>query len=420
MVFVVDKHKKPLMPCSEKRARKMLEKKRAVVHKMYPFTIRLKDRTQEESKLQPLQMKIDPGAKTTGLALLRENDAVMLGELEHKTTIKDKLEKRRSLRKKRRNRKTRYRQKRFDNRKREKGWLAPSLKARVEQTAHLVDKFKKLVPLAGISVEHVKFDTQLMQNPEVKGVEYQQGELKGYEVREYLLEKFGRKCAYCGKENVPLEIEHIVPRSRGGSNRVDNLTIACHECNQKKGNKTAKEFGYPNIQKQVKQSLKAASYVNSTRWKLYEILKLNGVPVECGSGALTKMNRIRHKLPKEHYFDAVCVGWSTPENINIKTKYIQQFKYMGRGKRQMCQPNKYGFPKNHRKRKKNYFGYFTGDIVRAYKPKGKNAGKLVGRVTIKAKAHGFKVDGKQCHVKYIKRLYQRNDGWQYKLTYKLV
>jgi len=159
MVFVLDKHKKPLMPCSEKRARQMLEKQRAVIHKMFPFTIRLKDRTQEESKLQDIRLKLDPGAKTTGVAILTNENVILLGELQHKTTIKKNLESRRALRRGRRNRKTRYRKPRFLNRKRNKGWLPPSLDARVEQTLHLVEKFKKLIPITSISSEHVKFDT---------------------------------------------------------------------------------------------------------------------------------------------------------------------------------------------------------------------------------------------------------------------
>jgi len=104
----------------------------------------------------------------------------------------------------------------------------------------LVNKLKKILPITKVIVEVAQFDTQKMQNPEIEGVEYQQGTLQGYNVKNYLLEKFNRKCVYCGKKNVPLEVEHIIPKSRGGSNRVDNLTISCHNCNQEKDNQTAK------------------------------------------------------------------------------------------------------------------------------------------------------------------------------------
>ena len=217
-VFVLDKRKKPLMPCSEKRARLLLQRGRAVVHKLEPFTIRLKDRTQETSNIQPQILKLDPGSKTTGFSIIRRQEkdiVVVLGELHHKQGIKESLESRRSFRRNRRNRKTRYRKARFQNRKRNKGWLPPSLEARVNQTLNVVKKVMKLTPISSISSEWTKFDTQKLQNPEISGVEYQQGELQGYEVREYLLEKFGRKCAYCEAKDVPLEVEHFIAKSKG-------------------------------------------------------------------------------------------------------------------------------------------------------------------------------------------------------------
>src|SRR5690606_23696761 len=137
-----------------------------------------------------------------------------------------------------------------------------------------------------------------MQNAEISGIEYQQGELFGYEVREYLLEKWGRKCAYCGKTDVPLEIEHIIPKSRGGSNRVSNLTLSCKLCNQKKGTMTAAEFGFPEGRAQAKKALRDAAMINATRWALFNKLKKIGLPVECGTGARTKEQRIEHGLPK--------------------------------------------------------------------------------------------------------------------------
>ena len=92
------------------------------------------------------------------------------------------------------------------------------------------------------------------------------GNLQGYEVREYLLEKFNRTCVYCGIKDVPLEVEHIVPKSRGGVDSIGNLTIACNKCNQSKGTLTAKEFGHPKVQDLAKKPLKDTAAVNATRW----------------------------------------------------------------------------------------------------------------------------------------------------------
>ena len=163
----------------------------------------------------------------------------------------------------------------------------------------------------------VKFDTQAIQNPEISGIEYQQGMLAGYELREYLLEKWQRRCAYCKKTNVPLQIEHLTPRARGGSDRVSNLTLACGPCNQKKGTQTAAEFGFPDLQAQAKVPLKDAAAVNSTRWTLYERLKATGLPVETGTGGGTKWNRTERHLPNAHWLDAACVGASTPQVLHV-------------------------------------------------------------------------------------------------------
>lgn len=446
MVFVLDKHKKPLMPCSEKRARQLLEQKRAVIHKMYPFTIRLKDRTREESYLQPLRLKIDPGSKTTGIAVLNEEDvavgkAVFLAEIHHKPGIKDKLDTRRALRRGRRTRKLRYREARFLNRKRGKGWLPPSLTARVNQTMSAVNKLQKSLPITAISTEHIKFDTQLMQNPNISGVEYQQGELFGYEVKEYLLEKFCRECAYCNKKDVPLEVEHVVPKNPNkglkGTDRISNLTIACEPCNKHKDNlqpeewleklqKSNKEIdklrakNLPKVMKMLKQPLKDAAMMNATRWALLNRLKETGLPIECGTGARTKYNRTQKNLPKTHYYDACCVA-NTPESLAIQSSYVQLWSATGRGTRKMCNVDKYGFPKSHRTRQKKHFGFQTGDMVKANIPKGKYEGVYLGRVAVRKNGY-FDVkgtDGKRlCQGvshKYC-QLIQRADGWQYEKT----
>jgi len=278
------------------------------------------------------------------------------------------LASRRSLRRGRRTRKTRYRQARFLNRKRNQGWLPPSLESRVLNVNSWVNRLRRLAPVSSISLELVKFDTQKLQNPEVSGVEYQQGELLGYEVREYLLEKWGRKCAYCKTANVPLQIEHIVPKIRGGTNRVSNLTLACESCNQAKGNLTAAEFGHPGIQSQARMPLKDAAAVNATRWALFNQLKGLGLPVEMGSGGRTKFNRVRQGYPKAHWIDAACVGESGSK-INIPSWAIPvQIKAVGHGSRQRCGTDKYGFPVRHAPKAKSFMGYQTGDIVQANIP----------------------------------------------------
>ncbi|MHB8226695.1 RNA-guided endonuclease IscB [Acidithiobacillus sp.] len=448
-VFVLDKRKKPLMPCLEKRARILLERGRARVHRMVPFTIRLVDRLQADSVLQPLRLKLDPGSKTTGLALVREKETVdsttgevlrtltilMLLELKHRGhAIRDALTSRRAFRRRRRGN-LRYRPARFDNRTREAGWLAPSLQHRVDTVMAWVERLMRWAPVTALSQELVRFDTQAMQNPEISGTEYQQGMLLGYEIREYLLEKWGRECVYCGAEHTPLEIDHIHPRSKGGSDRVSNLAIACHDCNQRKGNMPVEQFlaKHPErvrkILAQAKAPLKDAAAVNSTRWALFQRLKATNLPVEVASGGRTKYNRYRLQVPKEHCLDAVCVGhvdaiknWPLQGAIQ---QPVLSIKATGRGSYQRTRLTKHGFPRGYLTRSKSAFGFQTGDMVKAIvttlagrKP-GKKAGIYLGRVAIRASG-SFNIQTATGLVQGIHHrfctLIQRADGYGYSWT----
>ncbi len=218
-VLVLDFNHQPLMPCHPARARQLLSQGHAAVWRRFPFTIVLKQPT--TSHTQPLRLKVDPGSRTSGLAVVatyqRGLVCVFAAELQHRgLAIKEALYKRRGVRRSRRHRHTRYRKPRFLNRKRRKGWLAPSLESRVQNVVQWVKRLRRWMPLTDLSMESVRFDLQRLENPEIEGVEYQQGTLFGYEVREYLLEKWGRKCFYCEATEVPLQIDHIMPRSKGG------------------------------------------------------------------------------------------------------------------------------------------------------------------------------------------------------------
>lgn len=392
-VFVLDRYGKPVMPCTEKRARLLLERGRARVHRVLPFAIRLIDCTIDSCALQPLRLKLDPGSKITGMALVREKDdgvAVLnLFELIHRgRQISEALTARRNMRRTRRGRKTRYRAPRFLNRKKSAGWLAPSLQHRVETTVAWVKRICCWAPVTALSTELVRFDMQAMENPDIEGVDYQQGTLAGYELREYLLEKWGRKCIYCDKENVPLQVEHIHARANGGSNRSSNLGLACQPCNQKKAAKDIRDFlkkepaRLERILLQVKRPLRDAAAVNTTRWALLNSLKSMGLPVEAASGGRTKYNRIRLGVPKTHALDAVCVG--KMESVAGWTRPTLAIRAAGRGSYQRTRTDKYGLPRGFLMRQKSVRGFQTGDMVRASVPSGKKAGTYAGRVAVRA------------------------------------
>ena len=391
-VFVLDTNKTPLVPCHEAKARILLDAGKAAIFRMHPFTIILK-RAVENPQVPALRVKLDPGSKTTGIAVVDDQTGkiVFAAELSHRGhTIKERLDSRRAIRRSRRNRKTRYRKARWQNRRRKEGWLAPSLQSRIANILTWVARLSRLCRVTNISMELVKFDMQLMENAEISGVEYQQGTLAGYEVREYLLQKWGHKCTYCQKENVQLQIEHIVPRAKLGTNRISNLCLACEKCNKAKGTKDIKDWlsKKPDLLKkilaQAKAPLKDAAAVNATRWELFRRLQGFGFPIECGSGGLTKFNRTTRELPKTHWLDAACVGKSTPATINAKGVRPLLIKACGHGCRQMCRMDKYGFVRTSAKESKFVQGFQTGDIVKAVVTSGKKVGTYTGRVAVRA------------------------------------
>jgi 5-methylcytosine-specific restriction endonuclease McrA len=390
-VFVVDTNKKPLTPVHPGEARFLLTRGKAAVLKRYSFTIVLK-REGEIQGGQPLRVKLDPGSRTTGIAVVNETTGkvVFAAELIHRgQAVKNALNDRRAIRRGRRARHTRYRKPRFNNRRRHKGWLAPSLESRVCNVLTWVKRLMRLCPIEAISMELVRFDMQAMEQPDIEGCQYQQGTLAGYELREYLLEKWGRQCAYCAKENRPLQVEHIVPRAKGGSNRASNLTLACEQCNLAKGTQDISVFlkkkpdVLTRILHQAKTPLKDAAAVNSTRWRLFECVQTLGLPVECGSGGRTKFNRIIRNLEKAHWVDAACVGTRTPTELDIQGIVPLRIKATGQGSRQMCRMDRYGFPRTSPKQAKRVKGFQTGDIVRAVVRRGVKVGTYVGKVAVR-------------------------------------
>lgn len=268
----------------------------------------------------------------------------------------------------------------------------------------------------------MRFDTQKLQNPEISGVEYQQGTLYGYEIREYLLEKWGRACVYCGKRNAKLEIDHIVPRSCRGTNNVSNLTITCRECNQKKSNQSLKDFlgdkekSFTWITRFSRIPLRDASAINSTRIAIGERLKAIGLPVTSYSGGQTKYNRCMQGYEKEHWIDAACVGKSGEHVTLSEVDAILEIQAIGRGSRQMCKVDRFGFPRTSPKRQKRVFGFQTGDMVRAIVTSGKKTGTYKGKVAIRStgnfniKTPEHTVEG--INAKFCSLLHQL-DGYQY-------
>jgi 5-methylcytosine-specific restriction endonuclease McrA len=350
--------RQPLMPTTQHIGKRLLKEGKAHVVQRCPFTIQLDYATGEAT--QPIKLGVDPGYMKIGFSATTDTLELISGTLSVRKDVSNKLAEKRRYRSTRRGR-LRYRPTRFDNRTRPEGWLAPSTQHRHDSHIRLVEKLETLLPISFRKVEAHNFDTQKMQHPEVTGVAYQQGTLQGYEIKEYLLEKWGRTCAYCGKTGVPLEVDHIVPKSRGGTDRVSNLTIACRNCNLKKGDQTAEEFGYPHLQKQAKESLKAPACLNNIRWKLVEQLD-----AEYTYGYITKYQRNKLGLEKSHVNDAFVIAGGTTQERCRPYEVIQ----IRRNNRSL-QKNRKGFKPSIRRQKYQLQPY---DLVkynnRIYRAKG--------------------------------------------------
>lgn len=336
------------MPCSPAKAGHLLKEGKAIILMREPPIIQLNYLS--EAKVQNITLGIDPGYKFVGYSAISDRQEIISGEMELRTDISKLLKEKRMYRRGRRN-KLWYRPPRFDNRVKDKGWLPPSLQHKKDSIINLIEKLKEILPIKDIIIEVAKFDTQKMQNPGINGIEYQQGELQGYEIREYLLEKWKRRCAYCGTKTGRLEIDHIVPKSKGGTDKVSNLTLSCLKCNQKKGNKTATEFGYPEIQKKAKESLKATAFMNILRWQL-----VNGLGCGWTYGYITRWRREKLGLSKSHANDAFVIAGG-----HRQTR-ISPFEGKQLRRNNRClQINRKGFKPSIRRTR---YEYQPGDLVR--------------------------------------------------------
>lgn len=423
MVFVLDKSKKPLDMITNAEARILLRNKQAVIDKVYPFTIRLKDNSCV-SKERAYTVKLDPGSKHTGIAITDDtNTVVMLAEIEHRGhIIKKSLDSRRVIRRCRRQRKTRYREARFLNRTKPKGWLAPSVKSRADNVINFIRKYKKLINIDKVMIENVSFDVaQMSSDTKLWSNDYQGGNLYQKELRSFIFSRSNNKCVYCGAKAE--EIDHVIARSNGGTNSTYNLVASCRACNEKKSNLSLKAFGklmhkdYSHLE--PKKLPKDAAIVQSAR--NYMIKEITNIIPDTKSyeAWLTKYNRDELGLPKEHYYDALSVG-KIPNNFNFVTDNVLVISAKGRGSRQMCSMDRYGFPRTSAKASKSVKGFQTGDIVKAIVTRGSKQGEYLGKVAVRTNGY-FNIQTKNQVIQGIGYKYchliQRGDGYSY--NYKL-
>lgn len=322
MVYVLNQDGQPIMPTSNHaKVRILLKEGKAKVVYRCPFTIQLMyDST---NYTQEVSLGIDAGSKHIGVSATTKDMVLYEADVELRNDIVDSLSIRRQNRRTRRNRKTRYRKPRFLNRvkSKKKGWLAPSVKQKVETHLAVIRKVHQLLPITKIIVEVASFDIQKIKNPEIREIEYQQGEQLGFwNVREYVLFRDGHQCQCCkgkSKDKI-LNVHHIESRKTGG-NAPNNLITLCETCH------TGYHKGTVKLPKTIHRgmSFRDAAFMGIMRWGVYDKLKEIYPNVSLTYGYLTKNIRIANSLPKEHYIDARCIS-GNPKAVSNGEVFYQK------------------------------------------------------------------------------------------------
>ena len=370
MVYVLNKNGIPLMPTKRHgKVRRMLKNGQAKVVKKCPFTIQLLYDTTNYT--QQINLGIDAGSKHIGVCVATEKEELYSADIELRKDIAELLSTRRENRRTRRNRKTRYRKARFNNRKKEDGWLAPSIKQKIQCHLQVVENVYKILPVTKIIVETASFDIQKIKNPHIQGEEYQQGEQLGFwNIREYVLFRDNHVCQCCkgkSKDNI-LNVHHIESRKTGGD-APDNLITLCETCHSGYHKKTV------DLPETIHRgmSFKDAAFMGIMRWSFYGELKKKYPDVSMTYGYITKNTRTSRHLPKYHYIDARCIA-GNPDAAPLGYYFYQ--------KKIRChnrQIHKVNFLKGGRK-KRNQASYLIKGFRLFDKVKyGKETGFIFGR-----------------------------------------
>ena len=327
IVYVISVEGRPLMPCSQTKARKLLKNQRAKVVKLYPFTIKLNFIC--ENQVQDVTLGIDSGYQNIGFSCVSKKQELISGTLILDSKTSSRLKERSMYRRGRRSRHHWYRESRFLNRTKKEKWLPPSIQRRYNTHLSLINRLKTILPISEVIIETGKFDIQKIMNLEIEGIGYQQGNMFEYQnIRSYLMAREHGLCQLCKKDfkDKPSHIHHCKQKNEQGSNSVKNLAILHKECHvelHKKGLKL-------NVPKEYKADT-FMSIINKRFWQDISELKIT-------YGYITFINRNNLQLEKSHNNDAFIVANGT---IQERCKIIS-VKQVHRNNR-VLQLNRKGF-----------------------------------------------------------------------------
>ena len=405
------------MPCSQRKARLLLKHGKAKIIGYKPFTIQLTYATGEAK--QEIHIGIDEGAKHIGIAITSQDKVLAKGEVELRQDVHSLLVTRAQYRRGRRNRKTRYRKPRFLNRKRKEEWLPPSIEAKLNANFFWIDEFCSLVPNPILHIEVGKFDIAKMINPDIQDIDYQHGQTYGYyDVRYYVFERDNYTCQVCKKKNKVLRTHHIVYRSKGGTDRADNLITICTDCHTSEAHKpNGILYEWMQEHKKIKQ-YKEATFMNILRRRTYQ--KYPNAIITYGS--ITTPKRKELGLEKTHYNDAIAItDIDTIKENPKKCFWIKQFRKKKRSLHEAT-PRKGRKTKNteakrNKKNTKQLKGWFLNDEVICFGQRGWISGFTGTSSAYVTNRNGEYIQIPNKSYKQISlsnlKLISHNTNWQY-------
>ena len=399
-VRVIDSCGTVLMPTRRLgKVRHLLDSDEAEIFCYLPFTIKLK-RKVEHPFYQRMTAGVDCGFRHVGISVSTEKYETFSGQFEHRSCdIKRKLEEKSSLRSGRRYRKTRYRKARFDNRisSKKEGWIPPTSRHMIESHSRDIELSIKYLPVIEMNIETGEFDTQKMRNPDIESEEYQQGLTSGFEnAKAFVRWRDGNRCRNCnGKSgDKKIEVHHIHPRKSGGTNHPNNLVCLCHTCHTKHHNEGLKLKNF-KLDRKTALSMRDAAAMNITADRIVEEVrkKFPSIKVNRTFGYITKMNRIRHGIPKSHTNDALVISGNFKSVPCEQTVIVRQVR---RHNRQLHKTN----PKKgvRRSNQAAYLvnGFALNDYVEFEGKRGFISGRMTcGFATVK------NIEGEKIHEKNV-------------------
>ena len=317
------------------KVRRLLRDGLAHVVRLQPFTIQLD--YESTTYRQEVSLGIDAGSVHIGVSATTEKKELLAAEVVLRTDVVKKLASRLELRRTRRHSKTRYRKPRFNNRRRQEGWLPPSIRTKAESHLKVIRLVHSMLPVTKTTIEVAQFDQQKMENDMIHGVEYQQGEQMGFwNIREYVLARDGHKCQHCkGKSgDKVLNVHHLESRKTGGDS-PGNLITLCETCHK------AYHRGEFELKIRRSTSLRDAAVMNILRWAVYEQAKAEFGNVRMTYGYITKHTRIANGISKTHCADAFCISKNVTAN---RSESYLQCRCLPRHTRALhvCNPKKGG------------------------------------------------------------------------------